>query len=187
MCTAAVPCRVTQPLNAGSAWINGFEAAYLQHLTFLPGALKGLGFSANYGYTASRASLGPDFSRSDHPRLLRNAPNTWNISPTYDRGRVSVRLGLSYNGANIAAYQFFDGVNGGITGPFADNYFYAHLQVDAQGSVALAHGLSFVMYGLNLNNEVFGFYNGSTQYMVQREYYRPTIAAGMRWSPTHEK
>ena len=186
-CTQTIPCRVTQPLNAGSAWINGFEAAYLQHLSFLPGALKGLGFSANYGYTASRASLGPDFGRSDHPRLLRNAPNTWNISPTYDRGRVSVRLGLSYNGANIAAYQFSDGVNGGITGPFGDNYFYAHLQVDVQGSVALAHGLSFVMYGLNINNEVFGFYNGSPQYMVQREYYRPTIAAGMRWSPTHEK
>ena len=186
-CTQTIPCRVTQPLNAGSAWINGFEAAYLQHLSFLPGALKGLGFSANYGYTASRASLGPDFGRSDHPRLLRNAPNTWNISPTYDRGRVSVRLGLSYNGANIAAYQFSDGVNGGIAGPFGDNYFYAHLQVDVQGSVALAHGLSFVMYGLNINNEVFGFYNGSPQYMVQREYYRPTIAAGMRWSPTHEK
>ena len=186
-CTQTIPCRVTQPLNAGSAWINGFEAAYLQHLSFLPGALKGLGLSANYGYTASRASLGPDFGRSDHPRLLRNAPNTWNISPTYDRGRVSVRLGLSYNGANINAYQFSDGVNGGIAGPFGDNYFYAHLQVDLQGSVALAHGLSFVMYGLNLNNEVFGFYNGSPQYMVQREYYRPTIAAGMRWSPVHEK
>src|SRR5438874_12549630 len=51
-CTQTIPCRVTQPLNAGSAWINGFEAAYLQHLSFLPGALKGLGFSANYGYTA---------------------------------------------------------------------------------------------------------------------------------------
>src|SRR5438034_719911 len=79
---------VTQPLNAGSAWINGFEAAYIQHLTFVPGMLRGLGFSGNYGYTASRASLGPDFSRSDHPRLLRNAPHTWNVSPTYDRGRV---------------------------------------------------------------------------------------------------
>jgi TonB-dependent receptor len=186
-CTQTVTCRVTQPLNAGSAWINGFEAAYLQHLSFLPGVFRGLGFSANYGYTASRASLGPDFGRSDHPRLLRNAPNTWNISPTYDRGRVSVRVGLSYNGANIAAYQFADGVTGGIKGPFGDNYFYAHLQVDAQGSIRLPSGLSFVMYGLNLTNEVFGFYNGSPQYMVQREYYRPTVAAGLRWSPLHEK
>src|SRR5260370_137912 len=178
---------VKQPLNAGSAWIHGFEAAYLQHLTFLPGMFSGLGLSANYGYTASRASLGPDFQRTHHPRLLRNAPHTWNISPTYDRGRLSMRVGLSYNAANIAGYGFSDGAYGGINGPLGDNYFYAHLQFDAQGSVRMGHGLSFVMYGLNINNEVFGFYNGSPQYMVQREFYQPTIAAGMRWSPLHEK
>jgi len=39
-----------------------------------------------------------------------------------------------------------------------------------------------VAYGLNLNNEVFGFYNGSPQYVVQREFYKPTFAAGVRWS-----
>jgi len=179
-------CTVSQPLNAGSAWLSGFEIAYLQHLTFLPSFLSGMGISANYSYTASSASLGPDFGRSDHPRLLRNAPNTWNVSPTYDRGRFSIRVGLSYNGPNIAAYQFSDGTAGGIKGPFGDNYFYSHLQVDAQGSVRLNHGLSFVMYGLNLTNEVFGFYNGSTQFMLQREYYRPTVAAGFRWNPTLE-
>jgi TonB-dependent receptor len=182
---------VTQPINAGSAWIAGFEAAYLQHLTFLPWKLGGLGISANYGYTDSRASGLP--GRADHPRLLRNAPNTWNISPTYDRGRVSVRVGLSYNQANIYSYNYQDGTDGstatpgGVKGPFSDIYFYSHLQVDAQGSVRLAHGLSFIAYGLNLTNEVFGFYQGSPQYMIQREYYTPTFAAGFRWSPVHEK
>jgi TonB-dependent receptor len=187
---------VTQPINAGDAWISGFEAAYLQHLTFLPGALSGLGISANYGYTASQATGLP--GRSDHPRLLRNAPNTWNLSPTYDRGRVSLRVGLSYNQANIAFYTFQDGTPtldgsassptaGGLKGPFSDGYFYSHLQVDAQGSVRIGHGLNFIMYGLNLTNEVFGFYQGSPQYMIQREYYTPTIAAGFRWSPVREK
>jgi TonB-dependent receptor len=186
----------TQPINAGSAWISGFEAAYLQHLSFLPGPLAGIGISANYGYTDSSAKGLP--GRSDHPRLLRNAPNTWNISPTYDRGRVSIRLGLSYNQANIAAYAYQDGTPtadgtpsdptpGGLKGPFSDQYFYSHLQVDAQGSVRLSHGLSFIAYGLNLTNEVFGFYQGSTQFMIQREYYRPTYAAGFRWNPSFEK
>ena len=179
-CSTTVTCRISQPVNAGSAWINGFEAAYLQHLTFLPGAFAGLGISANYGYTASRTSFGPDFGRTDHPRLVRNAPHTWNVSPTYDRGRVSIRVGLSYNAQNIVGY------GDGTPGPFGDNYFYPHLQFDAQGSLRLAHGLSFVMYGLNINNEVFGFYNGSPQYMVQREFYKPTIAAGFRWSPSRE-
>ena len=181
---------VTQPINAGSAWIAGFEAAYLQHLTFLPGKLAGFGISANYGYTDSQAT--GLAGRSDHPRLLRNAPNTWNLSPTYDRGRFSLRVGLSYNQANIASYNYTDGTGGsdvtpgGLKGPFGDVYFYSHLQVDAQGSVQMAHGLSFLMYGLNLNNEVFGFYQGSPQFMIQREYYKPTFAAGFRWSPVRE-
>ena len=187
----------TQPINAGSAWISGFEASYLQHLSFLPGALRGVGLAANYGYTASQAKGLP--GRSDHPRLLRNAPNTWNVSPTYDLGRVSVRVGLSYNQANISAYGYQDGTlladgvtqstptPGGLKGPFSDQYFYSHLQVDAQGSIRLAHGLNFIMYGLNLTNEVFGFYQGSPQYMIQREYYQPTYAVGFRWTPLHEK
>jgi TonB-dependent receptor len=171
---------VSQPFNAGSAWISGFEAAYTQHL------LGGLGVSANYGYTASRAS--GLVGRSDHPRLLRNAPNTWNVSPTYDRGRVSIRVGLSYNQANIYSYQYQDGTGGtdptpgGPTGPFGDLYFYSHLQVDAQGTVNLGHQVSFVMYGLNLTNEVFGFYQGDPQYMIQREYYKPSVAFGIRWN-----
>ena len=185
----------TQPINAGSAWIAGFEAAYLEHFTFLPGFWSGLGISANYGYTDSSAKGLP--GRSDHPRLLRNAPNTWNISPTFDRGRVSIRLGMSYNQANISAYGYQDGTPtqdgtpstptpGGLKGPFGDQYFYSHLQIDAQGSVRLTHGLSFIAYGLNLNNEVFGFYQGSPQYMIQREYYQPTYAVGFRWNPGFE-
>ena len=181
-CQTGGPCQVSQSVNAGSAWLTGFEIAYLQHFSSLPGLWSGLGLSANYGYTASSTSGIP--GRTDNPRLLRNAPNTWNISPTYDKGRFSVRLGLSYNQANIAAYG---DTSQGINSPISDNYFYSHLQVDAQGSIRLPKGLSFVMYGLNLTNQVFGFYNGSPQYMLQREYYRPTIAAGMRWSPIHEK
>jgi TonB-dependent receptor len=175
----------TQPVNAGSAWLTGFEAAYLQHFASLPGAWSGLGLSANYGYTTSRANDIP--GRSDHPRLLRTSPNAFNISPTYDRGRVSMRVGMSYNQASIYDYQYADGTPGGVTGPLSDIYFYSHFQVDTQGSVLLAHGLSLVAYGLNLNNEVFGFYQGSPQYMIQREYYQPSFGFGVRWSPVRER
>jgi hypothetical protein len=34
---------------------------------------------------------------------------------------------------------------------------------------------------LNLNNEAFGFYQGSERYPIQREYYQPTYAFGLRW------
>jgi TonB-dependent receptor len=189
--------RVSQPVNAGSAHLYGFEIAYLQHFSFLPGFLKHFGLSANYGYTDS--GTGGLNNRLDHPHLLRQAPHTWNISPTYDWGRFSYRLGVSYNDANIFSYQYQDGsaqatdpnakgpTPGGLRGPNGDTYLYPHLQIDMQGSVRLQKGFTFVAYILNVNNEVFGFYNGSSQYLIQREYYTPTYAFGLRWSPMHEK
>ncbi len=172
----------TQPVNAGSAWLSGFEASYLQHYSALPGFLGGLGLSANYSYVGSSTTGIP--GRSDHPRLLRNSPNVFNISPTYDRGRYSLRMGISYNQASVYGYQYQDGMPGGVNGPLSDIYFYSHVQVDAQGTIGLRHNLSMVLSGLNLNNEVFGFYQGSSQYMIQREYYQPTFSAGLRWTPT---
>jgi len=40
--------------------------------------------------------------------------------------------------------------------------------------------------GLNLSNEVFGFYQGSSIYPVQREFYKPSVIFGMRWSSSVE-
>jgi TonB-dependent receptor len=186
----------TQPQNIGSAYVFGFEVAFQQHFTYLPGLLSGFGLSANYGYSASKAKGLSALGRSDEPALLRQAPNTWNISPTYDKKRLSVRLGMSFNQANIFAYQYTDSVagpfdpvtstGGGIKGPFGDQYLYSHLQVDLQGSYRLGKGFTAVAYGLNLNNEVFGFYNGDPSIPVQREFYKPTFGGGLRWSPSSE-
>lgn len=175
----------TQSVNGSSAWLAGFEVAYQQHLGFLPGAWSGLGISANYGYTTSAAHNVPN--RTDNPALLRQAPHTFNISPTYDRGRLSMRVGVSYNAANIFSYNFTDGAALGKSGPNGDQYLYAHTQIDAQGSFRIAKGFSAIVSGLNLTNEVFGFYQGSPIYPIQREYYHPTISAGLRWTPTFER
>jgi hypothetical protein len=96
-------------------------------------------------------------------------------------------LGVSYNQNSIFAYQFADGTPGGVKGPLSDQYFYTHVQVDVQGSIRMNHGLTVIAQGLNLNNEVFGFYQGSPQFMIQREYYGPTVSLGLRWEPVREK
>jgi TonB-dependent receptor len=175
----------SQYVNISGAHVEGFEIAFQQRLSYLPGPMSALGLSVNYSYTTSEATGIP--GRSDHPALLRQAPHTWNISPTYDRGRISLRVGLAYNGANIFSYGYSDGAELGIKGPNGDQYLYVHFQVDAQASIRLARGFSAIVYGLNLNNEVFGFYQGSPIYLAQREYYKPTVAAGLRWSlaPEH--
>jgi TonB-dependent receptor len=202
-------CLVNQAANSGSAYIAGLEFSFTQHFTYLPGLLSGLGLFANYSYATSRADNVNPGIRVDSPALLRQAPHTFNISPTYDRGRLSARVGMSYNGANIFSYAFAacqsqkvqsNGVcipnlgdpgplptPGGVKGPSGDDYLYAHYQVDAQGSYYLGKGFTATVAGLNLNNAVFGFYLGSPQFVFQREYYRPTYTFGLRWDLRHER
>ena len=205
---------LNQSINAGSAYVYGFEVAFQEHFTRLPGALNGLGLSTNYGYTASQANLPPYVDTTQpnlpagtisgpnrgpegaKPALIGQAPNSFNFSPTYDKKNLSVRLGMTYNQANIYAYQYTTnnsgpllpgGAGGGTTGPNGDTYFYSHLQLDLQGTYNLPKGFTAVAYALNLNNEAFGFYNGSTIYPIQREFYRQTFGGGLRWSPTRKR
>jgi TonB-dependent receptor len=187
--------QLNQTINGPNAHITGFEAAWEQRLSRLPGLLSGFGVAANYSYTTSQVSFPVGFSggRTDHPSLLRQAPNTWNLGFTYDKARFSMRFGVSHNDANIYAYNYTatPGVSLndpilGLKGPTGDLYLYAHTQFDVQGSYRLGKGFRLVASGLNLSNEVFGFYQGSTIYPTQREYYHPTVSAGIRWSSTAE-
>jgi TonB-dependent receptor len=188
------------PINGPGGHLTGFEAAWEQRLAFLPGFLSGFGVSANYSYTTSQASFplvtatqsGFNGGRTDHPTLQRQAPNNYNIGLTYDKKRFSARFAMSHNDASIYQY-FWSASNGpasdpvlGLKGPNGDVHMYAHTQYDIQGSYRLYKGLSVVAYGLNLSNEVFGFYQGSPQYPIQREFYHPTYSVGFRWTSAAE-
>jgi TonB-dependent receptor len=173
-----------QEVNGDHAYVQGFEFAYQQHMTFLPGVLKGARLNANFTYTNStNYNLA---NRSDNPALVGQAPYSWNIGPSYATKRFLATVGITHNSANIYAYQYEStgpaAVTYGVKGPFGDNYFYSHTQIDAQASYYVGKGFKLMVTGENMNNEVFGFYNGSPQYMVQREYYKPTYSAGLRWT-----
>ena len=178
---------VSQWINASDANLFGFEISYQQRLSWLPGPLGGLGMFANYSWTTSTVDHIP--GRPDSPAMQRQAPNTWNISPTYDKGRFSVRVGLAYNGPSIYQYQYqtSSDVSGlGPHGPTGDVYTLPHFQVDAQASVRMGHGLSAEVYGLNLTDTVFGYYTGSTIFVNQREWYKANYAVGLRYSLNRE-
>jgi TonB-dependent receptor len=184
-------------INGVNAKLYGVEFAYVQHLGFLHGPWSGFGIMANFSKTGSNAGTLP--LRPDNPALQRQTPTMWNLSPSYDRGRFSARLGATYNSASIYQYQWTQcttaEMNGGgcedpgflgPKGPVGDNYLYAHLQVDAQASFRVQRTLTVLWQGLNLTDQVFGFYNGSPWYVTQREYYRPTYSFGVRWEPRRE-
>jgi len=94
------------------------------------------------------------------------------MSPEVDSNMAARALIWSYGGSNVKD-------------PSGDTYLYPHTQVDAQVSywIPRSHGLQAIVSMLNLNNEVFGFYNGNERFPIQREYYNRTISAGLRWSP----
>ena len=184
-----------ESINGPSAHIAGFETSWEQRLSFLPGLLNGLGVAANYSYTTSQVTFPSSFSggRTDHAPLQRQAPNTWNLGMTYDKARFSMRFAVTHNDTSIFSYFYqvadpavvHDPILG-LKGPTGDVYLYSHTQYDIQGSYRLHTGLQVVVSGLNLSNEVFGFYQGSPRYPIQREYYRPSVIFGMRWSSTAE-
>jgi TonB-dependent receptor len=192
ICTAAnlQNCYVVTSRNAGSAYIAGLEFSFEQHFTYLPGLLSGTGLIANYSWATSQATEVNPGMRSDKPALLRQAPNTWNIMPSYDRGRFSLAGGFEYNGANIYQYNYTDANGasaGGIKGPTGDIYLFPDLEIAAQASYRVGRQWTFMFDGSKLNNEVFGFYQGSPQYFIQREYYQPTYSFGVRWDLSRER
>jgi TonB-dependent receptor len=200
LCTAgsSPSCKqwqLAQSINGPSAHIQGIEAQWEQRFSFLPGPLSGFGVNANYSHTTSQVTFptGFDGGRTDQPSLDRTSPNDYNFNLTYDRYRFSGRFAISHNDESIASYGW-QASNGpandpilGLRGPLGDNYFYPHTQFDVQGNFRLYKGVQVVASGLNLSNEVFGFYNGSKIYPVQREYYRPTVSFGIRWSTSSEQ
>ena len=185
----------TESINGPNAHITGFETAWQQRLSFLPGLMKGMGVLANYSYTTSQVTFPAGFNggRTDPASLQRQAPNNYNIGVTYDKSRLALRFAVSHNDENIASYFWTQpgGVDPkdpvlGLKGPNGDQYFYPHTQVDIQGSYRFYKGFTFVAYGLNLTNEVFGFYQGSQRYPIQREFYHPTASFGLRWTSAPE-
>ena len=51
----------------------------------------------------------------------------------------------------------------------------------------LAYGVTAEAYGLNLTDEVFGYYTGSPIFVNQREYYKTTLAVGFRYNLNRER
>jgi TonB-dependent receptor len=173
---------LVKPINGPKAYIYGFEVAWQQRLGFLPGVLSGLGVDANYTHLDSKATFDPSTGRTGTAQLQRTTPNAANFGLTYDRHGFSARVAATYNSATIYYYNYSDGADGGLNGPNGDTYLYPHTQLDAQVSYTFHNGLQVFVNGLNLNNEVFGFYNGSENWMIQREFYDRTFSVGFRVS-----
>lgn len=90
--------------NAGTAFVEGWELAYQQQFTFLPGLLKGLGLSVNYTVLNTRGDFGGTANLSTG-QVAGFIPRTGNISLSWRYGRFSTRLLYNYTSDYITSYS----------------------------------------------------------------------------------
>jgi TonB-dependent receptor len=96
----------TEP--AGSARVRGIEASYQQQLSFLPGALKGLGVQANFTYLQTQGNFGGTTVTN---RLANLVPRSGNAGINYRYRGLDARLlfnwtGEKYRGTTAGIDQF---------------------------------------------------------------------------------
>jgi TonB-dependent receptor len=168
----------TQTQNGPSAHLWGAEFDYTEHLSFLPGALRGLGFDVNYTHVESKAEVPNGDGTNRQVALPRQFPTLFNVALLYDYAPFTARLGGQYTSASIYQYGT-DGTSNPVSG---DVYNYAHWQIDGQLTWIVRGETALTAQVLNLNNAVFGFFTGTTAhpYNAQREYYGTTVGIGIR-------
>lgn len=95
---------INGPSNAGTAKIDGWELNYQQQLTFLPGFLRGLGFSANYTHLSTSGDYGDTGARSTSD-VARFTPETLNASLNYSYRSFGARITYAYMAATLWDYS----------------------------------------------------------------------------------
>jgi TonB-dependent receptor len=166
---------LSQSQNGDQATLFGFELAYQQNLTFLPGFLKGFSIYANYTYTSSNAKIqgrGNDAPTKEEIRLPGQAKSVGNLSVAYDLKRVNVRLSSNFNGEYLSE-----------VGDEAaeDLYVNNRLQFDATATVTVTPNLRVFAEFLNITNQPFEVYQGNEDRFVQREFYSWWTRVGVKF------
>lgn len=135
-----------QPLNTPGGDLTGFEIAYQQPFTFLPGFWKDFGVQLNYTYVDSDVQY---LSSSGAPAamgpLIGLSKNAWNATVYYDNNRLSARISAAYRDEYANQIPGREGTD--LEGTAATT------TVDASISYNVNKHLSISLEGLNLTNE----------------------------------
>lgn len=134
--------QVTQTVNGASAHVYGFELAWQQQLTFLPGFLNGFGIYGNYTQIQSTFKV-PGIVSERTVRLPSMRPKVGNAALSYEKYGFSGRLSLNFYEtfiSELADVQANDLMEKG------------RIQLDFSASQKIGNGFSIFMGISNINN-----------------------------------
>lgn len=165
---------ITQSVNGDDASLFGFELAWQQNLTFLPGVLQGLGVYANYTYTNSKATVkqlaGTDAEETEID-LPGQAEHVGNFALYYTRGGFNARLSANFNGS------FIEEIDGEDLYKIDDR-----LQIDFSASQQINDNFSIYTEFINLTNQRrVDFYN-TLATPATREFYGFWTRFGLKYN-----
>jgi TonB-dependent receptor len=163
-----VELELTQAQNGDDANLFGFELAYQQNLTFLPGALNGLSVYTNYTYTKSDATI----EDRGEIRLPGQAKHVGNFALGYEINRLNVRLAANFNGEYIQE-----------VGEEADDDIFVkdRIQLDATATFTINSRFRVFAEFLNITNQPFEVYQGTEDQYIQREFYSWWSRVGVKF------
>ncbi|MBL9213730.1 MAG: TonB-dependent receptor [Opitutaceae bacterium] len=162
--------RLLSTLNAGTAYVEGWEFSYQQQFTFLPGLLRGLGFAANYTYLETNGNFG-GAANLGTGQVAGFIPKTGNVSLSWRHRGFSARVLVNYTGAYINAYT--------AASVGRNQYRYERTIVNLGLSYQLTPALSFNCDVSNLFNEPVAFYRGIPDQMERTLITGTTINFGV--------
>ncbi len=161
---------VSQTLNAEkAASIIGIELSWDHALTFLPGALEGLGIFTNYTYIKSKAEH-PE--TKEETALGEQPDHTVNMAIYYEKKAFSARLAYNFQSPFIS--DFSDGTS--------DNMLWMDSRgiLDFTASYTVTTGVMVYTEMRNLTNSYGRRYQGVRERVYELEQFGQEYALGVR-------
>ncbi len=157
-------------VNAGTAVAQGWELAYQQQFTFLPGWLKGLAASANYTRLVTHGLYGGTtyLTSRELPNFI---PYTANASLSWRYRKFSTRLLYNFTGEHITSYN--------ATSPALNLYRRSNKTVNFGMAYQVRPALNLSLDVANLFNEPQVLYRGFKDRTERTLYNFVTITAGV--------
>ncbi len=162
--------RMLSSANAGTAYVQGWEFSYQQQFTFLPGLLKGLGFSANYTVIDTHGNFGSTANLSTG-QVAGFIPKTGNVSLSWRHRGFSARVLANYTGDYINAYT--------AASIGRNQYRYARTIINVGASYQFTPKVGVSLDVSNLTNEPVSFYRGVRDQMERTIITGTTLNVGV--------
>jgi outer membrane receptor protein involved in Fe transport len=147
--------------------VYGLELTLVRRLDFLPKVLHGFGVYTNYTYVHSNAKLprGPYI-------LPGQASHLGNAAISYERRGLSARASFNYQGHYVLAI--------GNTAA-DDNWLDNRLEIDFSVSQRINKHILVFFDALNLGNEPYRVYTGTSSRSIQEERYKIWAITGFKF------